>query len=392
VSRAGRAGNVARDRPLQLFAITAPGLEAIAAAELRTLGIVPHGAAAGGVRFDGPLEVMYRANLWSRTVSRVVARVGEFHAAAFSELEQRARRLPWERFVGPHAAVRLHVTCRKSRLYHSDAVAERVAGAIRARVGGSHQPAHSLGVGDDDGGRSDDQLVVVRLLHDRCTVSIDSSGALLHRRGYRLATAKAPLRETLAAATLMASEWRPDAPLLDPLCGSGTIPIEAALIARRIAPGARRRFAFEHWPERDPGRWQALLDEAAARVLTGAAAPIQGSDRDAGAIEAARANAERAGVAADIELVRRPISAIEPPGGPGWVVTNPPYGTRLGESEPLRDLYARFGSVVRQRCPGWCVSMISASARLERHTGLAFQELARTRNGGIPVRLVRATA
>jgi putative N6-adenine-specific DNA methylase len=235
-------------------------------------------------------------------------------------------------------------------------------------------------------------LVVVRLLHDRCTVSIDSSGALLHRRGYRLATAKAPLRETLAAAALLASEWRPDAPLLDPMCGSGTIPIEAALIARRIAPGVRRRFAFEHWPERDPGRWSVLIEEASSRALARAPAPIQGSDRDAGAIDAARANAERAGVAADVELVRRPLSAIEPPAGAGWIVTNPPYGARVGERDALRDLYATLGAVVRRRCPGWAVSMISASARLERQTGLAFQELARTRSGGIPVRLLRAIA
>jgi putative N6-adenine-specific DNA methylase len=391
VSRAERAVNVARVSRLQLFAITAPGLESIAAAELRVLGIVPHRAQVGGVHFQGPLEIMYRANLWSRTVSRVIARVGEFHAASFSELEKRARRLPWERFVRADGAVRVHVTCRKSRLYHSDAVAERVAGAIHARIGAGAAP-HSSGMDDDEGEERSDQLVVVRLLHDRCTVSIDSSGALLHRRGYRLATAKAPLRETLAAALLLASEWRPDAPLLDPLCGSGTIPIEAALIARRIAPGARRRFAFEHWPERDTGRWKALLDEASTRALARAPAPIQGSDRDAGAIEAALANADRAGVSSDLELTRRPLSAIEPPERAGWIVTNPPYGSRVGESDVLRDLYARFGSVVRRCCSGWSVAVISASARLERQTGLAFQELARTRNGGIPVRLLRATA
>ncbi|HJR62991.1 MAG TPA: class I SAM-dependent RNA methyltransferase [Gemmatimonadaceae bacterium] len=383
--------SVARESRLALFAITTPGLESIAASELRAVGIVPRRTQAGGVSFEGPLETVYRANLWSRTVSRVIARVGEFHAASFSELEKRTRRLPWERFVSPDGALRLHVTCRKSRLYHSDAVGERVAGAIEGRVGGTGAP-HSLGAGDEDSDQPGDQLVVVRLLHDRCTVSIDSSGALLHRRGYRLATAKAPLRETLAAAALLASEWRPDAPLLDPMCGSGTIPIEAALIARRIAPGVRRRFAFEHWPERDPGRWSALIEEASSRALARAPAPIQGSDRDAGAIDAARANAERAGVAADVELVRRPISAIEPPAGAGWIVTNPPYGTRVGERDALRDLYATLGTVVRRRCPGWSVSMISASARLERQTGLAFQELARTRSGGIPVRLLRAIA
>ena len=374
---------------LHLFAITAPGLESIAAQELRRLGIVPRGSEPGGVTFEGPLDILYRANLWSRTASRIIARAGEFHAASFSELEKRARRLPWERFVRPGRAVRLHVTCRKSRLYHSDAVAERVAAAIESRMGGVNVGQRAAGAPDEDDDGADDQLIVVRLHRDRCTTSVDTSGALLHRRGYRLATTRAPLRETLAASALLASEWTGAAPLLDPMCGSGTIPIEAALIARRIAPGSRRSFAFMQWPDFDGPLWEKLHADALAQVMPSSPGPILGSDRDAGAIEAAHANAERAGVGSDVLFERRSISAIEPPRDAGWVVTNPPYGTRVGDTAALRDLYARFGDVVRRRCPGWTVTMISGNPRLERHTAIAFEELARTRNGGIPVRLLR---
>jgi putative N6-adenine-specific DNA methylase len=178
------------------FAITAPGLEQLTAGELKMLGADDARATEGGVAFTASRRSLYSANLHLRTASRVIVRVGEFGATAFHELERRAGKVPWEGFVSPNLGVSLRVTCRKSRLYHSDAVAERVAAAIGSRVRGTRMV-------DDGGDDADapDQLVVVRLFHDRCTVSVDSSGALLHRRGYRQAVAKAPIRETLAAAT-----------------------------------------------------------------------------------------------------------------------------------------------------------------------------------------------
>ncbi|HEY0780723.1 MAG TPA: THUMP domain-containing protein, partial [Gemmatirosa sp.] len=281
---------------LSCYAVTAPGLEPIAAAELGPLVASPVAADVGGVGFEATLPELYRVNLWSRVSSRVLVRLAEFEAAHFSELQAGCERIRWERFVGPRDGVRIRVTCRKSRLYHSDAVAERVGEAIRRRTGavvvdaGGHE--------DDDTG--DAQLVVVRLLHDRCTVSADSSGELLHRRGYRQVVAKAPLRETLAAALLLAAGYDGSGPLLDPLCGSGTIPIEAALVARRIAPGRHRAFAFERWLDFDAAAWHALRARADEGVLSFAPQPIAGSDRDAGAVQAARANAERAGVAEDV--------------------------------------------------------------------------------------------
>ena len=368
------------------FAITAPGLEALTAAELVALGITPLGTEVGGVSFGGTPGTLYRANLHLRTATRVIARVGEFEARHFADLEKKSKQQPWTDFLTAKRPVKLRVTCKKSKLYHSDAVAQRISGAIAHVLGSAPVAAKPDDEDDDDGA----QLVIARILHDRCTISVDSSGALLHRRGYRLQTAKAPLRETLAAAMLLGSGWNPETPLLDPMCGAGTIAIEGALLSRRIAPGSRREFAFIQWPRFDGALWQRMLEASRERELPRAPAPIVASDRDAGAIAAATANAERAGVAADIEFSRRALSAITPPAAPGWIVTNPPYGVRVGDKKALRDLYAQFGNVARRSCAGWTVAMLSASAELERQTGLPLEVALKTRNGGVPVRLVSA--
>jgi putative N6-adenine-specific DNA methylase len=238
----------------------------------------------------------------------------------------------------------------------------------------------------DDEVDDESQLVVVRVFQDVCSISIDSSGALLHRRGYRLATAKAPIRETLAAALLLASEWDPHTPLLDPMCGSGTIAIEGALLARRIAPGLRRSFAFAEWPEMEHGLWERIVEDARSLVLPHAPAVIQASDRDAGAVEAAVANAERAGVAGDIQLTRRSLSGIEPPPIAGCVATNPPYGARVGDRDLLRNLYSQLGNVLRAKCRGWTISLLSADPRLDSRLGVRLAPVLKTRNGGIAVR------
>lgn len=374
----------ATDR-FDVFAIAAPGLEPLVERELRALGIEDAHADAGGVSFTGGREAIYRANLHLRTASRVIARVAEFGARGFPELVRHAKRQPWERYLAADRPIHLRVTCKKSRLYHSDAVAERVGDAIAKRLGVD-------GLNTIKGGEDEDamgQLVIVRMTHDHCVLSVDTSGALLHRRGYREATAKAPIRETLAAALLLAAEWRLDAPLLDPFCGSGTIAIEAALLARRIPPGLNRRFAFMDWPDFDSALWRRVHDEAARAARPRAPSAIQGSDRDAGAIEAARANAARAGVAGDITFEKRALSAIEPPAEPGWVCTNPPYGVRVSERAELRNLYAQFGKVMQAKCPGWTVAMYSADARLEKAARLPLRPVLGTVNGGIPVRVVR---
>jgi len=383
----------------KLFAVCTPGLEPFTVQELEQLrlvhahspslpqdSLIPGGLKYefGGIEFQGSLCDVYRANLHLRTPSRLLVRLGEFHASEFPELRRKASRLVWEKYLAPGRPVALRVTCQKSRLYHEGAVAERVAGAIADRLG---KPP-SVQKYREDPGISPPQLILVRLVDNLCTVSFDSSGALLHRRGYRLATAKAPLRETLAAGMVMASRWDTTSPFLDPFCGSGTIPIETALWAKKVPPGYTRRFAFMDWPNFDSKTWDKLLSEA-RNAFVSDIPRIFGSDRDAGAIEIARANAERAGVADSIEFLCKPISAIDPPPGPGWVVTNPPYGVRLSKTKDLRNLYAQFGKTLRTRCPGWSVTMLCDSIQLLRSTGLEFDYGIPILNGGIKVRLVR---
>jgi putative N6-adenine-specific DNA methylase len=259
-----------------------------------------------------------------------------------------------------------------------------VAGAIGDRLG----KAPSVRKFDENEDGDPPQLIVVRLLHDLCTISVDSSGALLHRRGYRLETAKAPLRETLAAGMLLAAGWDTRSPLLDPFCGSGTIAIEAARMASGLPPGMKRRFAFMDWPGYKPQTWEALLGEIKPRA-SNELPPIQASDRDAGAIEMAGANAERTGVADRIEFTRRAVSAIQPPAGPGWVVTNPPYGLRVSEGKDLRNLYAQFGNMLRRSCLGWQAAILCSDKRLLAQTGLKLDTSFETVNGGVKVWLGR---
>jgi putative N6-adenine-specific DNA methylase len=383
----------------KLFAVCTPGLEPIAAQELDQLGLMGSCSSSrsetsptqggspseyGGIEFQGSIHDVYRANLYLRTASRVLVRLGQFYASAFPELRRKVSRLPWGNYLAPERPIALRVTCQKSRLYHETAVAERVAGAIGDRLG-KPSPVHKY---QEDSGTDLPQLIVVRLVDNLCTISIDSSGALLHRRGYRLATAKAPLRETLASAMVMASGWDKISPLLDPFCGSGTIPIEAALLARRVPAGYRRRFAFMDWPHFDSKFWDKLLADAGKAIVPDIP-EIIGSDRDTGAIRAAQANAERAGVAGRIEFSARAISAIDPPSGPGWIITNPPYGVRVSKTNDLRNLYAQFGKVMRAKCPGWQVTMICDRVQFIRSTGLAFDKGIPTMNGGLKVRLIR---
>ena len=374
---------------LECFAIVAPGLEALALTEARALGLPAElQAGGGGIAWRGDLRSVLVANAGLRIASRVVVRLATFEARSFAELERHARQIAWASVVMPGAAVRFRVTCKKSKLYHSDAVAQRLADAVTRAIPGVR--AEGASGSDDDMPSADDaQLFVVRLLRDECTVSADTSGTLLHRRGYRQATAKAPLRETIAAALLAASGWDCVSPLVDPLCGSGTIPIEGALRARGLAPGAHRTFAAERWP----GVSRTLGDRVRAELAEGARADVKarivGSDRDAGAIDAARANAERAGVAAAVDLSVRSLSAAEfPTEARGWVVTNPPYGVRVGEADRVRDLWAQLGHVLRERARGWRVALLSPDPALERQLRIPLSVVAQTTNGGIPVRLV----
>jgi putative N6-adenine-specific DNA methylase len=372
------------------YAVAAPGLAPLVAAECVALGITPREVSPAGVSFTATADQLFTANLWSRLASRVLVRLAEFEARDFATLEKMAARVPWHHVLTPGAAVRLRVTCRKSRLYHSDAVAERVARGITNSIAGSQALGRAKDDEDDDDGNT--QLIVVRFDHDRCTISADSSGALLHRRGWRQAIAKAPLRETLAAAMLAACEWEGAVPLVDPFCGSGTIGIEAALRVRRMAPGLGRAFAMEHWPGADSAMHAAVRAAATAVQLPSVGVPIVLRDRDAGACKAALANAERAGVQQDVVIEQGSLSetSLEAIGPAGLVLTNPPYGLRIGDGADLRSLYARLGDVVRAGGRGWQRGLLVPDRVLAGQTRLSFDAVLRTANGGLPVEVLRS--
>lgn len=370
------------------FAITAPGIAALTASELVALGITPFQPEPGGVEFEATLSQLYTANLELRTASRVIVRLAEFPARAFYELERKAGRVPWGAIVGAGSPVRFRVTTKKSRLYHADAIAQRLQSVVSGvgRSGSGQGP--SDGEEGADESEPEGQLFIVRVVRDIVTISADSSGALLHRRGYRQAGGKAPLRETFAAAMLLGAGYDGRTPLVDPFCGSGTIAIEAALLARGIAPGLNRHFAFEKWPDFDAAGWDTLKARAAERVLPAVSVPLVSSDRDAGATATAEANAERAGVARDIIFRTEAVSAVAPPAAVGLLVTNPPYGIRVGQTGDLRDLYARLGALVRERWNEWAIAMLVAGPMPEREMGLPFTVRWESNNGGIPIRLL----
>jgi putative N6-adenine-specific DNA methylase len=376
----------AADEEMDLAAVVPVGLEEVAAAEMRGLGLRLGEILEnqGLVSWRGTRRDLFVAHLRLRTVERIVVRLGCFRAQGFAEFRRKARRLPWERFVCAGEPVRLRAISRASRLYHEGALEERLRGAIADRLGGSIREASA--------GKStplEAALVLLRVHKNLCEMSIDASGELLHRRGYRLGTAKAPLRPTLAAAILRWAGWEAGLPLADPFCGAGTIPIEAASMAGGLAAGAGRSFAFERWPCVDLAAWTSVL-EAESSPFQSPPAPIHGSDRDAGAIRVARDNARRAGVVEHVRFERRSISEFRPMGDrPGCIVTNPPYGRRLDGPGDLRDLYARLGQVLRIGFGGWSVTMLCPSGELAAAVELPWRSGPWIDNGGLKVRLLR---
>ncbi len=368
------------------LAVTAPGLADLCAAELRGLGIAVSAVDEAGVTFAATADALARAHVGSAIASRIVVRLATFEARGFAELERHAKRVAWGRVVAAGRAVRLRVTSRRSKLYHTDAIAERLWPAIRTVGGRVASPSSGDDDADDDTALAPDdaQLIVVRVYRDVVTISADASGALLHRRGWRLATARAPMRETLAAALLAAAGYDGGGPLVDPLAGSGTIGIEAARRARRMAPGLDRAFALERWPAHDPAPLARVRAEAQAAIVPRAPHPIIVNDRDAGAIAAIETNADRAGVRADLDVRQGPASRVVLPAGPGWIVTNPPYGKRITGGDDPRDLYVSLGRAWRSAAPGWHVALVGPAA-VATAFALPLSTAVTTRNGGLAV-------
>ena len=350
------SGETAKEE-FEIFLAAPPGLEPTLLAEMRGKGFKQPKPVPGGVVTRGGWPEVWRANLWIRGTGRVLARIDQFRVTHLAQLDDRARRVPWAEILRPDIPFRVEATCAKSRIYHSGAAAQRIETAIRETLRAPHSPDAEI-------------LVRARIENDICTISVDTSGEPLHKRGYKEAVNAAPIRETMASLFLQACGYTGTEPVVDPMCGSGTFVIEAAEIAARLNPGRNRHFAFEHLASFDAEAWQHMR---AVKRQGETAFRYHGTDRDAGAITMCRANAERAGVAEFTEFRQATISELTPPAGPpGLVIANPPYGTRLGDGKELTPLYRALGQVLKTRFTGWRVGIVASEPRLAHATGLPF--------------------
>ena len=361
----------------EIFLVATPGLEATLCEEAHDAGFAGARLVGGGVAFDGTWPDVWRANLLLRGATRVLARIASFRAMHLAQLDKRARKLPWGTFLRPDLPVAVEATCRKSKIYHAGAAAQRVATAIREELGAP--------VADKA-----DVTVMLRIEDDMATLSLDTSGEALYRRGHKEAVNSAPMRETMAAMFLRQCGYRGNEPVLDPMCGSGTFVIEAAEIAAGLPPGRDRHFAFEQLAGFDPAAWQALRQ--APPPMTPELG-FFGSDEDKGAIEMCRTNAARAGLSAMTSFSVADVGELKRPDGPpGLVICNPPYGTRLGDKRALGAVYARLGRTLRERFSGWRVGIVTSDKNLAHATGLSFEPPGQpVLHGGLRVNLYRTT-
>lgn len=358
----------------EIFAAITPGLEAALAGELAELAPQANcSVRRGGVELRGDREVLWRLCAHSRMAETVRVRIGRFEARDFATLEARLARLPWAAYLAREAGVNVQVTARKSALYHSGAVSDRVMRALK-------RPTAS----PEEGGTR----IWVRLVKDRVTVSVDAGGGLLHRRGWRRSVGRAPLRETLAAACVRHAGLAPDQPVWDPFCGAGTVAIEALLIARGGPAQLDRQYAFERWPTHDAeahSAWQSAspgAGETKRRVV--------GTDLANDVVVAAEANAELAGVASHCTWLAGDFEAhadAVPEGAA--IVSNPPYGKRLAAGAGLERLFARFGGLLTRRTDLGPVVVLVGARGFEAATGLRWQPVAEFSNRGTPTRLLR---
>jgi len=315
----------------------------------------------GGVEFDGRLHDCYLANLNSRTANRILMRIRSFHAADFGQLEKNIRDIPWELYIHADARIRIHATSRQSRLYHKEAIAERVLESISVRFTQNRFPPETCPA------PADPRQLFVRVSQNDVTISVDSSGELLHKRGIKPHVARAPLRETIAAAALMLAGYTGAEPLIDPMCGSGSFSLEAALMAQRIPPGWYRNFAFMNWPSFQPGRWKHLRRSAEKKLVTINAPVIFASDRDAQAANALKENLYRHGLANAVAVSARnffDFSPTELTNRPGLVALNPPFGRRMGSRKESDDLFADICLWLKQEYRGWKFALMAPRSSL----------------------------
>lgn len=343
---------------ITLIATAKSGLEKIVKNELQALGYGRLRGGEGKVEFTAAWPDIPQTNLWLRCADRVLLKMGEFTAVTFDELFEQTKALPWEEVIPVDGRFPVSAKTVKSSLHSPRACQSIVKKAVAERLQAAYGGAQLAETGPA-------YAIQVSLLRDTAVLAIDTSGAGLHKRGYRAEAGEAPLKETLAAGLVRLSSWRPEQPLLDPLCGSGTILIEAALIARNIAPGLNRAFAAEAWPVIDPAAWQAARAAARDAVRRDGRLQITGYDRDAASIAIAQSNAAKAGVAGDITFAQKALKDLWIDRQHGVVITNPPYGRRLANRTEINTLYRTFNQIFHKK-KGWAVYVLTADGQFPR--------------------------
>ena len=360
---------------MQLIATSTVGVEAIVARELKSLGYETKIPQTGRIVFAGDEAAVCRANLWLRTADRVLIEIGSFEATDFGQLFDRTFELPWEAWIGSDAAFPVNGRSVNSQLSSVPACQKIVKKAIVEKL----RKAHRTDVLAETGPQ---YTVEVALLDDRATLTLDTSGTGLHKRGYRRLVAEAQLKETLSAALVLLSFWKPDRPLVDPFCGSGTIPIEAALIGRNLAPGIHRQFAAESWPAISTRLWEDARREARDLAKPDLPLKIIGTDVDEAVLSLARYHAAQAGVADDIHFQQRDFRDLTSKKEHGCVICNPPYGERMGDTDDLEALYASMPLVLR-RLKTWSHYILTAFPEFESLVGRPADRRRKLYNGRI---------
>lgn len=353
------------------------GLESVLKREIVDLGYEISKVEDGRVTFIGDAEAICRANIFLRTAERILLKTGEFKATTFDELFEKTKQLPWEEYIPSDGKFWVtKASSVKSKLFSPSDIQSIMKKAMVERL----KEKYHIEWFREEGAS---YPVRVFLMKDIVTVGIDTSGVSLHKRGYRQLSSKAPITETLAAALIMLTPWKRDRILVDPFCGSGTFPIEAAMIAANIAPGMNRSFTAEEWINLIPHReWYDAVDEAESLIDTDVDVDIQGYDIDGEVIRSARKNAEDAGVDHLIHLQQRPVSELRHPKKYGFIITNPPYGERLEEKAALPKLYREFGESFRM-LDSWSAYMITSYEDAERYFGRKADKNRKIYNGMI---------
>jgi putative N6-adenine-specific DNA methylase len=368
----------------EYFATVARGLEELAAQELTELGAQDVAQGFCGVSFQGDRELLYRVNLWARLPFRVLTKLGEFPSLDANELIESIQQIEWAKYLNPDLTMAVTVTGKNEQLNHSHFTAVQVKRAI------TNQQTKEFGDRSNVDIDEPDVRINVHIDKDICTVSLDSSGNSLHRRGYRSAVGDAPLKESLAAALMKMSGWTPDMAFVDPLCGSGTLPLEAAMQALNIAPGVfREQFGFERWLDFDRPLFDKLLKDAEAGEKKDVDVTIIGSDRSFEVIQQAKSNAQKSGVERYIQFAQLELAEVEAPSDSGILLCNPPYGERLGRDEDLGAFYKLLGDILKNRFKGWTAYVLSGNKELAKSIGLRSAQRFPVYNGTLACQLMK---